>query len=434
MGKYFGTDGIRDKAKSLMAGDFLYRVGRAIAVATKVKKIVIGADTRESSAKIITEITEGISNQNVEVYLAKNITTSMLAYYTKLKQMVGIMITASHNPYDDNGIKVINCGYKLDENLEKEIERLIDYPLDDGLKKGHTYIYDDVFDSYLDYIFKLNFTFADINIGYDCANGASFKVAPYVFDKYFKRAKGYNIKPNGTNINENCGSTNLGFIQEKVIKNKHDIGFAFDGDGDRCLIVDKKGNTIDGDLMLYIFATYLKKQGLLQKNHVVLTKMSNPGILKALKDENISYSLTDVGDKYVYQEMSKNNYNLGGEASGHIIVEPYFHTGDGIFLALFMLNILSKMKTSIDELVKHISFYPFKMINIRDVNKNVLDDKQVQKAINQAKQVFKDDYLVLVRPSGTEPLVRVTMSYKDENILNQQIENVVNIIKEKGAV
>ena len=430
MKKYFGTDGIRGNAEKLLTQEFLFKVGVAIAKTLKTDYVVIGNDPRESAKRIIEDLSFGIRKEGIDVYYAKDVTTPMLVYYSLKKQVVGIMITASHNLYYDNGIKIFNKGYKLDETTEEKIEFLINNPQASQNKNGSFFSFEDVTTTYLDFIMSLDFKFKDLDFGVDCANGASYKIAPLIFKHYFTKFKAYNIKPDGKNINKNVGSTNLAFIQQKVIKNKHEIGFAFDGDADRCLIVDKNGNIIDGDLMMYIYANYLKKQQLLSNNHLVLTKMSNPGLLKTLTDEGFSFSLTDVGDKHIFKEMNDNGYILGGEASGHIILNQILPTGDSVLLALYMLKILSEENKTIDQFAKHIELYPFKMINIANIDKNVLMKVEVQEAIAEAKKSFKKDYLILIRASGTEPLIRVTMSYKDENILDEQINKMIKIIKE----
>ena len=254
-----------------------------------------------------------------------------------------------------------------------------------------------------------------------CRKLPAYKVAPLIFNKYLKEVMSYNIEPDGKNINVGCGSTSIEFLQNKVLEDKLDIGFAFDGDADRCLMVNKHGEVIDGDLMMYIYAKYMKKHHLLNHDHVVLTKMSNPGVIKAFEEANINVSLTDVGDKYVFKALEDHNYTLGGEASGHIILRHLFHSGDGLLMALYMLKILSEENINLDHSLSHIKKYPFQMINIKNVDKSVLNHPLIIDEIEKVKVVFKKDYLVLIRPSGTEPLIRVTMSYKDEKILNEQI-------------
>lgn len=433
MKKYFGTDGIRSNSSYLLSNGFSCKVGKAIAKAFDIKEVIIGCDTRESSIPILNEITKGLNKLGVVVYFQEDATTPMIAYYTKVKEMIGIMITASHNLYHDNGIKVFNKGYKTDDEIEEKIEKNIDETNEDGANLNYSYIKtNEPLDLYLKFFDSLSLDAGNINACFDCANGASYKVIEKIIKRYVKKGKAYNITPNGKNINDGVGSTNLEFL--KSVVGKHDIGFAFDGDADRCLIVSKNGKIVDGDMMMYIYASYMRKNGLLKDNHVVLTKMSNPGILKAFRDENISYSLCDVGDKYVKAEMDEYSYNLGGEASGHIILNHLMHSGDGILMALYMLKILKEENHKLEDYLKKVTLYPFKMINIKNVNKDVLKREEVVNLTEKVKKTFKEDYLVLIRPSGTEPLIRVTMSYKDAKVLDEQINLMVDLIKEKGKI
>ncbi len=433
MKKYFGTDGIRSNSSYLLSNGFSYKVGKAIAQAFDVKELIIGCDTRQSSIPILNEITKGLNKLGVVVYFQEDATTPMIAHYTKVKEMIGIMITASHNPYCDNGIKIFNKGYKTDDEIEEKIEKIIDNTNETSENLHYSYIKtNEPLDLYLRFFDSLSLEAGEINACFDCANGASYKVIEEIIKRYVPKGKAYNVSPNGKNINDGVGSTHLDFLKA-VVKN-HDIGFAFDGDADRCLIVSKNGNIVDGDMMMYIYASYMRKKGLLKDDHVVLTKMSNPGILKAFKEENITYSLCDVGDKYVKAEMDEHSYNLGGEASGHIILNHLMHSGDGILMALYMLKILKEENRKLEYYLEKVTPYPFKMINIRNVNKEVLKNEKVINLTKKIKETFKEDYLVLIRPSGTEPLIRVTMSYKDEKILNEQINQMVDLIKEKGKM
>lgn len=433
MKKYFGTDGIRSTGSYLLSDGFSYKVGKAIAKAFNLKEVIIGCDTRESSMPILKEVTKGLNKLGVVVYFQENATTPMISYYTKTKEMIGIMITASHNPYFDNGIKVFNKGYKTDDEIEEKIENYIDKINENGENLDYSYVKtNEPLNLYLGFFDTLSLHAGNINVCFDCANGASYKVIEEIIKRYVKKGKAYNVSPNGKNINDGVGSTHLEFL--KSVVNAHDIGFAFDGDADRCLIVSKNGKIVDGDMMMYIYASYMRKKGLLKDNHVVLTKMSNPGILKAFKDENITYSLCDVGDKYVKAEMDEHSYNLGGEASGHIILNHLMHSGDGILMALYMLKILKEEGHKLEDYLEKVTLYPFKMINIKNVNKDVLKDEEIVRLTKKVKETFKEDYLVLIRPSGTEPLIRVTMSYKDEKILDEQINKMVDLIKEKGKM
>lgn len=433
MGKYFGTDGIRGLASYLLASNFSYRLGFSIGKILKPQQVVIGMDTRESGSKILTQLKNGLLKHGVEVLFAPDATTPMISYYSKEKNIVGIMITASHNPYHDNGIKIFDGGYKTKPEIEALIEESMDGIILDDLKDtGSFRETNDVLHTYLQFYKNLDFPKTNLKVAYDCAHGASYKVASKVFELFTDKATGYNCEPDGTNINKDCGSTHLAFLQNIMKNDDYDIGFAFDGDADRCLVVGPGGTIVDGDQILYLFAHHLHKQNKLEKHHVVMTKMSNPGILKALTDDEITYSLTDVGDKHVFKEMDDYGYKLGGEASGHIILRDFLHTGDGILVAIFMMQVLKE--TKLEEALKHIELYPHKMINIQNIDKNVLNSPVVIEAIEECKRVFGEDYLVLIRPSGTEPLLRVTMSYKDEVVLDEQINKMIDIIKKEGSI
>lgn len=433
MGKYFGTDGIRGLASYLLTSNLSYRLGYSIGLVLKPRQVVIGMDTRESGSKILKQIKDGLLKHGVEVLFAPDVTTPIISYYSKEKSIVGIMITASHNPYHDNGIKIFDNGYKTKLETEALIEEVMDGIILEDLKDTGSYQEtDDVLHTYLQFYKKLNFPKTNLKVAYDCAHGASYKVASKVFELFTDKATGYNCEPDGMNINKDCGSTHLEFLQAIMKKHDYDIGFAFDGDADRCLVVGPGGIIVDGDQILYLFAHHLHKQNKLEKHHVVMTKMSNPGILKALTDDEITYSLTDVGDKHVFKEMDDYGYKLGGEASGHIILKDLLHTGDGILVAIFMMQVLKE--TNLEEALKHIELYPHKMINIKNMNKEVLNRPVVIEAIEACKRVFGEDYLVLIRPSGTEPLIRVTMSYKDEIVLDEQMNKMIEIIKKEGSI
>ncbi len=435
MGKYFGTDGIRNKADYFLQGEFSYRLGLSIGHVIKPDRVVIGNDTRQSGVEILKELSRGLIDSGVIVNHQQDATTPMIAYYSAYKKVLGIMITASHNPYTDNGIKLFIDGHKSKDQLELMLEDFIDngQPLI-AKEKGSFNQINFVLEAYLNFIDSLDLNISQLRVGFDAANGAAYKVAPLIFNKYLKEVMSYNIEPDGKNINVGCGSTSIEFLQNKVLEDKLDIGFAFDGDADRCLMVNKHGEVIDGDLMMYIYAKYMKKHHLLNHDHVVLTKMSNPGVIKAFEEANINVSLTDVGDKYVFKALEDHNYTLGGEASGHIILRHLFHSGDGLLMALYMLKILSEENINLDHSLSHIKKYPFQMINIKNVDKSVLNHPLIIDEIEKVKVVFKKDYLVLIRPSGTEPLIRVTMSYKDEKILNEQITHIVELIKKEGVI
>lgn len=435
MGKYFGTDGIRGVAFEKLTAELAFKVGLAIGKVIHPKQIVIGTDTRQSNNMLAYSLASGAMSQGVDVLFAGVVSTPMIAYYSEIHQIIGVMITASHNPYYDNGIKIFDKGFKTVDELELKLENIIDNGPFDVLEKwGNLNITEAVEKLYIAFYDKLGLKPSNLSIVYDSAHGANYQIAKKLFDQYHKNAFQINNQPDGLNINVGCGSTHMEMISEVVKSRKADIGFAFDGDADRCLVVNKKGEVVDGDQMIYLFATHLKSKGELPKNHVVLTKMSNPGMLKKLKDNGISYSLTDVGDKYVFKEMNDHGYGLGGEASGHIILNHIMHSGDGLLSALYLLKIIQESGKTLEELLGDIHLYPLKMINIKNVDKGVLKRDSVVALLEDVKKVLNDDYLLLVRPSGTEPLIRVTMSYQDEVVLDREINRIVDLIKKEGSV
>lgn len=427
--KYFGTDGIRGVAFEELTEDFSYKVGLAIGKVFEIETFIIGNDTRESGPVIVSNIVKGLKENGKKVIYQPDATTPMISYYSYKEKVGGIMITASHNPYFDNGIKIFDKGLKLSEEIEKEIEKYIDNPINDNLK-GSLEENNKALNLYLELFDKLEVPKINLNVCYDLANGASYKVAPLVFNKFVKRNTFYNIDPNGKNINLNCGSTHLEYLKDVV--SDYDIGFSFDGDADRCLVVLPNKEVIDGEYMLYIYAKYLQKQHKLNKNHLVLTKMSNPGFLKALKEESIDYTLTEVGDKNIIKVINEENYSLGGEPSGHIILNDLLHTGDAILMALYLLKIIEEEKIKLPEYVNHIKKYPFKLVNVKNVDKKVLNDPYVIEELEKIKQSFKGEHLVYIRPSGTEPVIRITMSYHDEELLNKNIKYFEKILKERS--
>ncbi|HCZ23446.1 MAG TPA: phosphoglucosamine mutase, partial [Acholeplasmataceae bacterium] len=341
-------------------------------------------------------------------------------------------ITASHNPYMDNGIKVFNKGYKTTEDVEEKLEDFIDNGQVELKAFGQFSLTKDVTLLYLDIYSKIGLSLSKLKIGYDSANGANYQIAKKIMSRINPKAIQISNEPNGLNINLGCGSTHLKPILE-LVKEKHlDIAFSFDGDGDRIIVIDGDGTVYDGDLIIYLIATYLKKKNLLNKNTVVLTKMSNPGILKALKDKGIDYVLTDVGDKYVFHELYTNNYTIGGESSGHIILTHLLHTGDGLLVAVYLMQILSELKTSLKELVKDVKMYPLKLTNIKDIDKLVLKKDSIKKAVEDVKMKLGENSLLLVRPSGTESLIRITISHEDENMVQSVTTYLVDLITEEA--
>jgi len=431
--KYFGTDGIRGVGFKELNEKLAFKLGQGLKEALNCKKVVIGLDTRQSSNMLAYMLAAGALSVGVDVIFAGIASTPMIAYYSKLKKIAGVMITASHNPYEDNGIKVLNMGRKTNPQEELILESYIDNKDIKVNFEGKFELSNDIEEEYLKLIEKLEIKNSNIKISYDSANGANYLISNKIMSKFYENSIQIGNNPNGKNINLNCGSTNLNAIIKHVIDNKMDIGFAYDGDGDRVIAVDGFGKVYDGDLIIYIIAKYLKEKEKLTNNQVVLTKMSNPGILKALKKIGINYSLTDVGDKYVYQEMIDNNYILGGEASGHIILRNILDSGDGLLISLYLLKILNYYNLKIEELVKDVNFYPLKMVNIKNVNKQILKDKNVINYLEKIKQEFEEDDIFLIRASGTENLIRVTISSKDNEKLEKYMDIITKYLKEEGA-
>lgn len=436
MGKYFGTDGVRGVAGEVLTASLAYKIGLSIKHVLKENKVVIGKDTRASSDMLAFNLAAGALASGVDVYMAGVVSTPMIAHYSKEENIIGVMITASHNPYLDNGIKLFNKGYKMLEKDDLKIEAFIDGAMPSLDKDfGRYYDYSDAVQTkYLKLYETFEHKTIHISVGYDSANGANYKIAKTVLDPLCDEAHQISASPNGENINLNVGSTHLDAIKALVKEKSLDIGFSFDGDGDRCLVVDHALNVYDGDMIIYALARYLKELGKLNKNTVVLTKMSNPGILKAFKELGIKTVLTDVGDKYVTSEILKNNYTIGGENSGHIILNHLLHTGDGLLVAVTILNLLQTLKVPLHKLYETVNMYPQKMVNIKHVDKAVLTHDAVKKAIKEADKTLGTNKLLLVRASGTEPLIRVTISHEDETLLDQVMDHLVTTIKNLGEI
>ncbi len=432
MGKYFGTDGIRGVAFKKLDAGLAFKLGQGLIHAMDISEIIIGYDTRESSPVLAYMIAAGALSEGAKVKFAGVCSTPMVAHYAKVHEMIGVMVTASHNPYTDNGIKVFNKGYKTTEQEEAILETFIDVPKY-TIKPFENFEFADDFEStYLKIYDQLDIRKSTFKIAYDSANGANYQIAKNLFDRYAKDSIQIGNEPNGLNINLNCGSTHMDSIQNFVKENNLDVGFSFDGDGDRLLVCDSE-RIYDGDEIIYIIATYLKKKGQLSKNHVVLTKMSNPGILKALKEKGIRYSLTDVGDKYVSLELTNNDYIIGGENSGHIIMRHLLHSGDGLLVAMVLLGIMAEEKKTIAELRSDIVLFPYELINIKNVDKSILNTQIMKDFLVYTKELLGEDSLLLVRPSGTESLIRVTVSHQNQQIMKQTLLSVVSKIESLGS-
>ncbi len=432
MGKYFGTDGIRGVAFEKLDAALAFKLGQGLKHATDINDIIIGFDTRLSSPMLAYMIAAGALSGGAHVKFAGVCSTPMVAYYSKEKKIIGVMVTASHNPYTDNGIKVFNKGFKTTEQEEAILETFLDSPKYNIKPFGNFEYAKDFKETYLKIYDQFKIGKSNFKIAYDSANGANYQIAKELFDKYAKGSVQIGNAPDGLNINKECGSTHMDMIQSFVKDNNFDIGFSFDGDGDRLLVCDSE-RIYDGDEIIYIISAYLKKKGLLNKNHVVLTKMSNPGILKALKEQGITYSLTDVGDKYVSLELTSNDYTIGGENSGHIIMRHLLHTGDGLLVAMVLLSIMAEEKKTIFDLRSDITLFPYELINIKGVDKSILETKDMQDFLKYTKENLGEDSLLLVRPSGTESLIRVTVSHQNQQIMKQTILSIVSKIKSIGS-
>jgi phosphoglucosamine mutase len=432
MGKYFGTDGIRGIAFEKLDASLAFKLGQGLIHATDMKEVIIGYDTRLSSPMLAHMIAAGALSEGAKVKFAGVCSTPMVAYYSKEKEMIGVMVTASHNPYTDNGIKVFNKGFKTTEQEEAILETFIDSPKFNIKRFGTFELAEDFKQTYLKIYDQFKIGQTNLKIAYDSANGANYQIAKDLFDTYAKGSIQIGNQPDGLNINRGCGSTHMDFIQKFVKENHLDIGFSFDGDGDRLLVCDQD-KVYDGDEIMYIIASYLKKKGELNKNHVVLTKMSNPGILKALKANSIEYSLTDVGDKYVSLELTSNDYIIGGENSGHIIMRHLLHTGDGLLVAMVLLSIIAEEQKTLKELTSDLKLFPYQLINIKDVDKSILKTDEMKLFLKDMKHALGEDSLLLVRPSGTESLIRVTVSHEDQDIMTYTINNIVSKIKNWGS-
>lgn len=447
MGKYFGTDGFRGEANKTLTADHAYKIGRFLGWYYQHKeddekcKIVIGKDTRRSSYMFEYALVAGLTASGADAYLLHVTTTPSVSYVTRTEGFdCGIMISASHNPYFDNGIKLINAnGEKMDEDTILKIEEYLDgkieelpYALRD--KIGCTVDYAAGRNRYIGYLISLaTRSYKDKKVGLDCSNGSAWMIAKSVFDALGAKTYVINNEPDGLNINTNCGSTHIEGLQKFVVENGLDVGFAFDGDADRCLCVDEHGDIVDGDAIMYIYGCYLKDRGKLLGNKVVTTVMSNFGLYKAFDAKGIEYEKTAVGDKYVYENMIANGYRLGGEQSGHIIFKKYATTGDGILTAIKMMEVMLEKKAGLSKLREPFKVYPQVLKNVRVKDKaEVNADSDVKAAVEEVETALGDNGRILVRESGTEPMIRVMVEAGDIDTCQQYVDKVVNIIESKG--
>lgn len=425
--RYFGTDGIRGRAYETLTESLAIKVGKSLSLIDS-ELVIIGYDTRQSNHMLANGIALGALSVNKKVIDVGVIPTPGIAFNSIKKHCIGIMITASHNPYQDNGIKIFYDGLKLDNELQQKIEEYIDEASDE-VNVSLNLVKNDLSLVKRYEKFLLNIAYnTDLKIVLDTANGATYQVADNVFSKITNNLIVVANDPNGININENVGSTHIDNLVKEVVKNNADIGFSFDGDGDRMLVVDELGNVHTGDEIIYVLAKNKKEKKVLLNNSVVLTIMSNLGIISSLKDNNIDVVTTSVGDINVLEEMLKNNYILGGENSGHLIQLEYLPTGDGILAAISLLNVLIEENKKLSELTNNIKIYPDRLDNLKVKDKSVIKDQQVIDLVNNYKKQYEDIQLV-VRASGTEDLVRVSCCYKDLNTMNEIVDSVVNLIK-----
>ena len=450
MGKYFGTDGFRGEANVVLTAKHAFKIGRYLgwlynerrhSSTPQPARIVIGKDTRRSSYMLEYALAAGITSSGADAYLLHVTTTPSVAYVTKADGFdCGIMISASHNPFDDNGIKLINDqGEKMDDETITLVEDFLDGktgipPYATGADIGRTVDYIAGRNRYMGYLISLGrYSFKGKRIALDCANGSAWNLAPQVFNALGAKTFVINAEPDGTNINRNAGSTHIEHLQQYVKENGLDAGFAYDGDADRCLCVDEHGEVVDGDKILYIYAHYLKERGELDTNTVVATVMSNIGLFKALDEQGIDYAKTAVGDKNVYEYMAQHHNCIGGEQSGHIIFSKYASTGDGILTSLMMMEVMLAKKQTLAELAAPVRIYPQVLENVRVIDKRiVLSAPLIQQAIAQAEAVLQGNGRMLVRPSGTEPLVRVMAEAADLETCRACIKIVTDAIDSCG--
>lgn len=430
--KYFGTDGIRGKAYEFISEHLAYQVGLALQVLAN-DKLIIGRDTRESGLYLATKIIEGANEVGIRAYDVGVVSTPMLSYLSKYFDSLGVMITASHNPHTDNGIKIFKAGKKIFSKEEADIEGVLNgiVPVTKNEIEEANLIPFDPIDLYLK-LFKQIIMRTNMKIGLDFANGATYEIGKIIFSKISSNLEFIGDKPNGKNINENVGATNLNALFNLIQEKQLDLGFAFDGDGDRIMVVDSNGNIYDGDLLIYIFAVYLKNQGLLKDNAVVLTRMSNLGILKALREQGINVIWTDVGDKYVLETLETNNLILGGENSGHIINLLLLDTGDGLLNAVYLVKVIEESGKSLEELTRGVILYPNQTYNLKNVNKIMVNHEAVLAKIDLLRKRLGEDGKIIVRASGTEPVIRITVSASTLSEVDEIIDDIVKTILENS--
>ncbi len=450
MGKYFGTDGFRGEANVTLTSEHAYKIGKFIgwyygARKDRKARIVIGKDTRRSSYMFEYSIVAGITSTGADAYMLHVTTTPSVAYVTRVDSFdCGVMISASHNPFYDNGIKLINSkGEKMDDETTAAIEAYLDgnyealglegdLPLATGEKLGEIVDFVSGRNRYVGYLISLaSHSYKNMRVGLDCANGSAWNIARTVFEALGAKTYVINAEPDGLNINRNAGSTHIDNLRRFVLENHLDVGFAYDGDADRCLAVDEKGELVDGDKIIYVFGKKLKREGHLVGNKVVTTVMSNIGLYKALDEEDIEYEKTNVGDRFVYENMAQNGYVVGGEQSGHIILSKYATTGDGILTSIELMEAMLDSKQTLSRLCAPVVTYPQVLKNVRVSDKQaVRENARVQEAIREVEKMI--DGRVLVRESGTEPLIRVMTEAKELRDAERFVNDIIDVIKAEG--
>lgn len=449
MGKYFGTDGFRGEANVDLTVEHAYKVGRFLGWYYGQKapdercRVVIGKDTRRSSYMFEYSLVAGLTASGADVYLLHVTTTPSVSYVVRTEGFnCGIMISASHNPFYDNGIKVINeRGEKLEESVILEIEKYLEgeigeIPLARKENIGRTVDFAAGRNRYIGYLISIaTRSFKNMKVALDCANGSASAIAKNVFDALGAETHVMNNDPNGLNINTDCGSTHIRYLQKFVVEQGCDLGFAYDGDADRCIAVDGKGNVVDGDVIMYICGKYMKEQGTLVNNTLVTTIMSNFGLYKALEREGIAYEKTAVGDKYVYENMAQNGHCLGGEQSGHIIFSKNATTGDGILTSLKVMEVILEKKQTLGKLASEIEIYPQVLKNVKVKSKaEAQEDKDVQAEVQKVADALGDTGRILLRQSGTEPVIRVMVEAETDAVCEKYVDQVIDVMKAKGHI
>ena len=446
MGKYFGTDGFRGEANKVLTVEHAYKVGRFLGWYYGVRegrkcRVVIGKDTRRSSYMFEYSLVAGLTASGADAYLLHVTTTPSVSYVVRTEDFdCGIMISASHNPFYDNGIKVLNGrGEKLEDEVTAKIEAYIDgeteeIPFAVREEIGKASDYSQGRNRYVGYLISLaTRSFKNKRVGLDCSNGSAFSIAKNVFDALGAKTYVINNEPDGTNINRNCGSTHIEVLQKFVVENQLDVGFAYDGDADRCIAVDENGRVVDGDLILYVCGLYMKEHGMLDTNTVVTTVMSNIGLYKAFDIAGIRYEKTNVGDRFVYENMVNNGHRLGGEQSGHIIFSKYASTGDGILTSLKLMEVMLEKKESLGKLTAPVDIYPQLLKNILVKDKPAArGDEDVKKAVERVEKALGNDGRILVRESGTEPVIRVMVEARTDALCEEYVSQVIEVIRAKG--